>query len=751
MRHRKIVAITFCCLFAWAVAGCGGIEIESDSATQLGVFGDVQVTTTFCSATDSSGSEPAGCATYAADHHAQAVAGYRIPDGSSAPATFESTGDIALTYTQDSGVTDYLEATYPTPGAKWVGYESQPHDVRAGDSPRWTVAPRFTVATPGEPFQYATVGGYREAGADEDGPMPCGEGRTGTLCDATGVDEHTLQTRELVMSEGPSPGIHQNSPGEVPFKLKFTGEVPDGTTFDLTATTDLPGATVAPKAASFRPESDSTSVEAAVVNVPGNAEPGGYTVTLTARARGTGETRSATTEFIVMPKPGAALSVEEWSSRQNDVIGDLQIDTRLCTKADPPVIITKVAVDAGCGASVAAQTTQSLLAYRIPAESSAPASLPTAGDRGGDYTRDAPYADWLEANRPAPAGQRWVGYVSAAHTTPAGTTEHWSVEARFGLPTPGRPYSGPYPFAIAYGQRDLAGGGAAGHPVDCSARDTSCSQPLVGLADDQPTRDLGVLPGGEPPVIASGSSGTVPFDLLFAGAAGGGAEFDLEATSDLDGAAPAVAPALVPAADSHNPVGVGVEVPAGTAPGAYAVELTARVGEQRRSGTMHFTVPGPAQAQAEPAPPPVLPAAPLEPIPRVATERPELAVSLRAEPRRAYTGTRARYRLVARNDARAVTARRAHVCQLLPGKVQYAGASRRLRFEGRSVCFRLGRLRPGRSMVTRVHVRVNRDARPGAARARATVSAANAPSASARASLRVIRRAQAPRPAPVTG
>jgi len=204
-------------------------------------------------------------------------------------------------------------------------------------------------------------------------------------------------------------------------------------------------------------------------------------------------------------------------------------------------------------------------------------------------------------------------------------------------------------------------------------------------------------------------------------------------------------------------VDVGVDVPAGAEPGVYLVELTAAVADrpdpQRRRGLMRFEVVAPPLVAAlpEPAASPEEPPAALPQRTVARRPRPRLALSLRAVPRRAYTGARARYRLVARNLSARAPARRTRVCQRLPGRVQYAAATRRVRFAGRSVCFRAGTLGPGGRASARIRVRVNRDARPGSARARAVVSAANARPARARASLQVVRRAQVPRPAPVTG
>jgi uncharacterized repeat protein (TIGR01451 family) len=226
-----------------------------------------------------------------------------------------------------------------------------------------------------------------------------------------------------------------------------------------------------------------------------------------------------------------------------------------------------------------------------------------------------------------------------------------------------------------------------------------------------------------------------------------------------------------------------VSVPADAVPGVYEVELTATAPggsdvvifksgtaaraeapadrTQRRTGVMRFRVVATQPGDDPLAAPPVTeqsrppastpvpgtpePAAPVAPAPRAV-----LGLSLSALPRRAYNGDHASYLLVARNRSR-LPARGMRVCETLPGRVQFVQASRRVRFAGRRVCFREKRLSPGASVAALVYVHVDTDASPGMARARASATASNAERARARAQLRVLRRAAAPRRAPVTG
>lgn len=99
---------------------------------------------------------------------------------------------------------------------------------------------------------------------------------------------------------------------------------------------------------------------------------------------------------------------------------------------------------------------------------------------------------------------------------------------------------------------------------------------------------------GDTVVASAGQAVSVPFTLRYVGDAG--PTFSLSASSALPGApAVSVSPAsLTPDAAGFVSASVGVTVPAGTAPGDYAVTLIATVGGQTRSavGTITVGVPG---------------------------------------------------------------------------------------------------------------------------------------------------------------
>jgi hypothetical protein len=496
---------------------------------------------------------------------------------------------------------------------------------------------------------------------------------------------------------------------------------------------------------------------------------------------------------------GCGVDKADEHARQLDAIGDVVVQTTFCTSGD---------VNAGshaCAPFERAHRGQALVAYRIPDGSEAPEALDS--DNGTlHFTRSSSYAAFMEAEH-ARDGMHWVAFVSAPYTLAAGGQAAFTVSPRLTLPDAGKPFVGPYRYTVEGGYRELTSTDADGSAaVDCADDSaTECvSSAAVGDDSALATRDLGVLGGGDEPVVEAGESVQVPFDLRYAGAAVDGAQFALSASTTLEGATVALGQdALHPESDSHVPVEAVVAVPVGATPGEYEVRVVAmapggsdviifRTGgaalrsgagagsdrTQRREGVMRFRVvaprphgdpdptpppatpepvtpgpempapvpPGPVTpAEAPPAPSPPVSAPPEPPVRRAA-----LGLSLSALPRRAYGGDYASYLLVATNRS-AFLARGMLVCETLPGRVQFVQASQRASFTGRRLCFRRTRLAPGGSMAAVVSVHVDTDARPGMARARATATARNADRAHARARLRVLRRAATPHRAPVTG
>jgi hypothetical protein len=311
--------------------------------------------------------------------------------------------------------------------------------------------------------------------------------------------------------------------------------------------------------------------------------------------------------------------------------------------------------------------------FLVPAGASAPATasatLPAAFmPRAVTLTRKPSLDETLETTRPAPAGQRWVGYISPVvgaaavggeqpsdvraglralaeeEPTPApdgdGTGGDWTAAADFtitrgdgGLPAPASfthavlggvrmaypdaIYDGVDPLGPYLGPDDHFGLQLlASRPVDCQELRGFPYARLLGVPLDGTDEDPDGLPllqttlcgrssagaelalkdlrgsGGEASV-APGGTATVPFTLRYAGDAG--PAFALSATTAVPGATVAPTPStLTPSGAGFQDARVAVTVPAGTAPGAYAVTLTATVAGQARTAQGTLTVTAPA-------------------------------------------------------------------------------------------------------------------------------------------------------------
>lgn len=294
------------------------------------------------------------------------------------------------------------------------------------------------------------------------------------------------------------------------------------------------------------------------------------------------------------------------STSQPTVIGQLVLHTEACFSSD---FTGFGGPDFGCpngnsGDPIFGPSFQVLVAYRVPAGITLPATLTSSAGASLTLTQNPSYTGELTAKAPPPAGEKWVGYLSDPIS--GGPSGGFSLDVPIDLPrgADGAPFQGPFHYRTVTGYRDVT----PTDPVDCgpnvtqvngSGPSTICvdSPSAAQLPNDlaAPTRDLGVLytpaPGSNQAAQGT-STAAVPFALKFAGTETPGATFKLAATTTIPGAraVPGFSDYATPT-DTTTPVGVGLDVPAATPVGTYAVTLTASLPNgERRTQTVPVNV-----------------------------------------------------------------------------------------------------------------------------------------------------------------
>lgn len=451
------------------------------------------------------------------------------------------------------------------------------------------------------------------------------------------------------------------------------------------------------------------------------------------------------------------------SSRQLEVIGDVEIHTDLCTAEGAAITATSRegarAAGGGCGAPAPSnggdQRAQALLGYRLPAGTEAPETVRASGDVTGTYSRSPSYTAWLAGHESTPEGTRWQGYVSEPVDVPRDRETDWSVTIQVPLPagsTSGEPYRGPLPFAVVAGERTLADSDDPGGPVTCSEASSPTRCDTSRDEGVQPTRDLALRPPSDEVVVRRGESVRAPFSAVFAGESSPEASFALDAGADGLGAAPEDA-SFMPAADSTTPLAVRVSVPPDAALGAHPVTLTASLANgRRRSAVGRMVVVAavrPDVAAEEPGEGASTPRRPSARAPRrggpaSSVSRARLGLVLRAAPRTRPGGLVA-LALTARQLQLGAVARDVVACLRPPARTRYVRANHRVRLVAGRACYALGDVRAARQPSVRVWLRVDAGARGGLLRHLAAARAANAGRATARASTRVVPAPARPR------
>ena len=302
---KRLLAISAAVAAAAALSGC--VFIESQTSAQLNGVGGVQITTR--AGGDSDGRD------------VQFLLAYRIPSHSAAPAAIHTTATSSgpgFTFSASPSFTSELQSKAAAPAdQQWVGYISPVVTTPNGHG-TYTVAPSFTLQRGAGgtafrgPFKYRTVVGFRNIDGTHPASRPvlCGSPITAASSDstacATDPDNSTIATnlqqttQDLGILDAPgTESVNQGDVLRVKFGVDFAGDGNPAPTFDLSASTNIPGGTAEPSTPVLTPDEGVTQLRA-ITQVPVDTPPGHYDVTLTATLP-TGEVRSSTHDVLVTP------------------------------------------------------------------------------------------------------------------------------------------------------------------------------------------------------------------------------------------------------------------------------------------------------------------------------------------------------------------------------------------------------------------------------------------------------------------
>ncbi len=331
---KSLSAIVAVIATALAMSGC--VLIESQSSAQLDGIGDVQITTTACASDTDSNATPARPACQGAgkggnanndtsDQQTQLLIAYRIPTGVTPPetiTTIDPGGGSAFSFSPSPSYVSQLNSALP-PGAgrKWAGYISttQNYTEVGGSQEYFVVSPHFKLEQGSDgaafqgPFNYRVVVGERAvdgthaAGRAVVCGSPITDGNPSELAvcadspsPATIATDASQPTQDLGILDAPgTQSAEQGKVARVKYQLEYAGDGDPAPTFDLSASTDIPGAEATPSTPLITPDDGVTQLRA-ITHVPAVTPPGHYSVTLTATLPG-GETRSSTHDVLVTP------------------------------------------------------------------------------------------------------------------------------------------------------------------------------------------------------------------------------------------------------------------------------------------------------------------------------------------------------------------------------------------------------------------------------------------------------------------
>jgi len=284
---RSFLAVGAIAVLSLSAAGCANtqyVRISSQTSAQLNSIGNVQLSTTICTTTQSGGST---CGPVNANNQTVVLKiGYTIPTATTAPSSFSTVSGRALTFNQDSTYTPAKAGITVPAGSKWVGYSSNSFTYN-GAAETIQVKPefKFTQGSDGSPY----TGGFPYS-------VTVQESDSGGLSNpSTSSGSQSVRDLGVLHTDNTAPS---GNTATLRFDLKYAGSSGVGP-FTVGAFSNVPSATSTPSISSLTPAANSDNNMTVRVPVPAGTATGSYVVV--AYAQISGQTRAGVAHLTVTP------------------------------------------------------------------------------------------------------------------------------------------------------------------------------------------------------------------------------------------------------------------------------------------------------------------------------------------------------------------------------------------------------------------------------------------------------------------
>jgi hypothetical protein len=337
---KPLIALATVIAAVLVLSACAFFKPNSLSLSQPGGIGSVRVHFVICTEP-----ETTGCTPSEDTEERQYLLGIAAPPGSSPPATVTAVpvgGGSPLVFTRsDEVATEIAAATanlqklaenegkggeegiqaWPPPGLQGIGYISNTHLEKDGELVEWNVDADFGLPVPGDgspfsgPFATGLSLGSREVTPTQSASRPVHCWRfdaepqeSESFCFGT-VQQGQIGTSDLKIGAPPRTSSFLGGKATLAFTANSASTAAGLPTFNLSATSTLPKAKVSLSSQTFIPVAPDATThrspaanQTVTVNVPKNAKPGTYEVTLTATTPQGGSVSQVAKLKVTKPK-----------------------------------------------------------------------------------------------------------------------------------------------------------------------------------------------------------------------------------------------------------------------------------------------------------------------------------------------------------------------------------------------------------------------------------------------------------------